>query len=478
METAAVIVRSKPGGKAGANGSGEMRERHLASWTLLAALLGCVGCGAVSGRSEDASVIPGSTGGTGGTGGTADGAGTGGTIDAAEPGDDTAGNDGSAGSGGAGGATGDGPPGTGTVPICGNGVIEQGEQCDPPGTCPTACPNHGCTTFTLQGLASACTAICVESGKQTACTSNDGCCPAGCTANEDNDCLAVCNNGVKEGKETCDPLSSCPASCPPQGCQLRKLVNAASCAAECVNDRLQTTCASGDGCCPPGCNSTNDNDCKVVCGNGVVEKGETCDPASSCPTSCPAMGCQLRKLANPGSCQAACENAGMQQMCAGGDGCCPAGCNSTNDSDCPPKCDNGVVEAGETCEPVSECQRRQMTCQSDQNTIRTGKGNPAACTFECAASPRPCGPGDGLCPSGCSVDPDCLPRPTNCTLIQFCHNPNQPNQNQLICTTNLDARCTDAERIAECAREAVTVCGQGHARPIIYRPPIGGRGSE
>jgi hypothetical protein len=310
------------------------------------------------------------------------------------------------------------------------------------------------------------------------CVPDDGCCPAGCTAAQDNDCLAVCGNGVKEGKETCDPLSSCPTSCPAQGCQLRKLVNGGTCQAQCEDAGKQTACMSGDDCCPPGCNSTNDTDCDAVCGNGVKEKGEACDPPSSCPTSCPPMGCQLRELVNAGTCQATCQNAGMQQACASGDGCCPANCNNTNDSDCSPKCGNGVVEAGESCEPVAECQRQQGACQSDQNTIRAGSGDPNACTFRCAASPRACGPGDGVCPSGCGADPDCLPRPASCTHIQFCHKTTPPNQNMLICITNDDARCTDAERVAECAREATTVCGQGHARPIVYSPPIAGRGTD
>jgi hypothetical protein len=434
---------------------------------FLAVLVGCVGCGAVSGFGDDGAVAP-----TGASdGGVGDGSGP-------APTDAPVASDGTVGSGGAEDTASGGALDASGGASCGNGVVEPGESCDPPGTCPTECPNHGCTTFRLDGRATACTAVCVESGKQAACVPDDGCCPAGCTANQDNDCLAVCDNGVKEGKETCDPLSSCPASCPAQGCQLRKLVNPGTCAAVCVNDRLQTSCASGDGCCPAGCDSTNDKDCDVVCGNGIKEKGETCDPPSSCPTSCPPMGCQLRELVKGGTCQAACQSAGMQQACVGGDGCCPAECNSSNDSDCPPRCGNGVVERGETCEPVAECQRRQTACQSDQNTIRTGKGDPNACTFECGASPRACGPGDGACPSGCSVDPDCLPRPTDCVHIQFCHKPTQPNQNLLICITNDDPRCTDSERVAECARDATTVCGQDHARPIVYSPPIGGRGTD
>ena len=79
-------------------------------------------------------------------------------------------------------------------PQCGNGVLEAAEQCDPRGTCPTVCPNRGCTTFALEGSAATCSAICVETGKLTACTSDDGCCPPGCSSSEDRDCLAICDN--------------------------------------------------------------------------------------------------------------------------------------------------------------------------------------------------------------------------------------------------------------------------------------------
>jgi hypothetical protein len=169
-----------------------------------------------------------------------------------------------------------------SAPVCGNGTIESGEECDPPGSCPTACPNQGCTRFVLEGSAEKCTARCQDMGQQTSCLPGDGCCPTSCNATNDSDCAIKCDNGVREGQETCDPLSSCPTACPPQGCQLRRLINAGICMAACTNDRQQTACMNGDGCCPSACNSTNDSDCQPRCGNGVVENGESCDPVSQC----------------------------------------------------------------------------------------------------------------------------------------------------------------------------------------------------
>jgi hypothetical protein len=235
-----------------------------------------------------------------------------------------------------------GPPPVGTdaqtsIPAsCGNSVVETGEECDPPGTCPATCANQGCTRFVLQGSASQCNARCVEAGKITACASGDSCCADGCFATNDAECAAKCDNGMKEGSETCDPLATCPTGCPAMGCQLRKLVNVGTCAAACVDDRKQTTCVSSDGCCPAGCDSTNDGDCPARCGNSVLENGETCDP-------------------------------------------------------------------------VSQCNARRMACASDRNVIRAPSGDAASCTFVCGETARACGPSDGECPNGCDSgrDGDC-----------------------------------------------------------------------
>jgi hypothetical protein len=107
--------------------------------------------------------------------------------------------------------------------------------------------------------------------------------------------------------------------------------------------------ATADGCCPASCTATTDADC-AGCGNGRLDPGETCDPASACPSSCPQIQCQLFSLMNAGTCQAACVSSGTETACVNGDGCCPSGCSSVSDSDCAAACGNGVVEPGERCD--------------------------------------------------------------------------------------------------------------------------------
>jgi hypothetical protein len=84
-------------------------------------------------------------------------------------------------------------------------------------------------------------------------------------------------------------------------------------------------CGPADGCCPAtGCGANADPDCPGVCGNGILEVGEACDPRPE--TSCV-------KTIGGGACtDSAC--AAGSDSCASGDSCCPYGCGSANDSGC------------------------------------------------------------------------------------------------------------------------------------------------
>jgi hypothetical protein len=74
--------------------------------------------------------------------------------------------------------------------LCGNGALDDGEQCDTaitsgPNACPTSCGGDSCSPRSLQG--SACGAHCVQlPGPGN--VDGDGCCAAGATVNDDDDC--------------------------------------------------------------------------------------------------------------------------------------------------------------------------------------------------------------------------------------------------------------------------------------------------
>ncbi len=103
---------------------------------------------------------------------------------------------------------------------------------------------------------------------------------------------------------------------------------------------------------------------------------------------------------------AACE----QRACVSGDACCPSACNSLSDGDCQPSCGNDVVEVGESCDPVANCETASVQCVSDAEQVRSPSGSVNACIFTCTVQPRACSmTSDGHCPASCRYlnDVDC-----------------------------------------------------------------------
>jgi hypothetical protein len=326
--------------------------------------------------------------------------------------------------------------------LCGNGVLDTGESCDrtiaagaagaSPAT-PAACnDNNACTVDRLLS-AGTCSARCAHA--PIAVFEPDGCCPPGANALMDADCPAVCGNRVVDEKETCDkalPAGSpgaCPATCPvlPRGCQ-RSVANgsADACTARCDIETIKL-CQSGDGCCPAACNRRNDDDCPSVCGNAVLESGESCDwaiPAGN-PGACSFLcddgnACTADvTLGRTSDCSRACRHTNIL-ACRSGDGCCPQGCSAGTDPDCrPAECGDRIVQAGETCDPPSSC---PSECIDDGDPCTFGRllGDARTCTARCAHMEITMCTGtttDRCCPVGClpGTDVDCgvpPPRPT------------------------------------------------------------------
>ena len=298
-------------------------------------------------------------------------------------------------------------------PTCGNGVVEKGETCDLPSSCPTSCDDgNACTIDHMTGSSANCNVACSHTSITT-CVGSDGCCPAGCNANKDSDCSPTCGNGVVEKGETCDLPSSCPTSCNDgNACTIDHMTGSrANCNVACTHTAI-TTCVAGDGCCPAGCNANSDSDCAPKCGNGVVERGETCDPKSSCPTSCDDKNaCTVDQMTgSSATCNVACTHTAIT-TCGAADGCCLAKCNANTDPDCSPTCGNGAVEKGETCDPPASC---PTNCDdNDPCTIDQMTGSSANCNVVCTHTSKGCSLAstDKCCPVGCNAntDLDCSP---------------------------------------------------------------------
>lgn len=197
---------------------------------------------------------------------------------------------------------------------CGDGVIGPGESCDPPGKCPSArscATQEACLVGMYSGRADNCTARC-ELRVIEDCRSEDGCCPPGCTPNNDSDCTApmTCGNGTvdESAGETCEGRD-CPTRCDDSmACTLDLLTgSAATCTARCMNPPI-TQPENGDMCCPPGANAQSDSDCPPVCGNGVPEPGEECDGGDLCTEACRVITPQQRQcLALPTTASPQCQ---------------------------------------------------------------------------------------------------------------------------------------------------------------------------
>ncbi len=362
--------------------------------------------------------------------------------------------------------------------VCGNGVLELGEECDlgiqagDPGSCPTDCEDADpCTLDSLYDPGT-CRARCVHTIIDRP-ADGDGCCPAGADATIDSDCEPICGNGVVEPGERCDTGITWPdfGSCPtqPSDCDdglacTQDTLEGATCLAECVHTDV-TSCQDNDGCCPAGCTDSNDADCNL-CGNGILDAGESCDTAiasgnrGACPTSCDdGDPCTVDTLLAPGTCDATCVYEPPPCDLNNGDGCCPPGCNANTDQDCESVCGNAVLEPGELCDtgiPSGDAGACPTSCNDgDACTQDTLQGQD--CQTECLFEPiTSCTPGDGCCPAGCGLVqdngdtdcPGCGNGITEGSLGEECDDGNRENNDS--CTTsctnnygNVGDPCTD-----------------------------------
>jgi len=235
--------------------------------------------------------------------------------------------------------------------ICGNGQVEPGEQCEPPnqGNCDENCQIKDDTVCGNQIL---------EAGED---------CDDGCLSGTPN----VCEQGIDDG-DGCSYLCKSEKECV---CGNDIVENAQTGKPNCSEECDDGNWDNGDGC---------DWECKLeaVCGNGVVEPGEQCEPPNegNCNADCIIIG------------DPECGNGIKEgtEQCDDGNLIPNDGCDENCEIECenPPcvgmECGNGIVEE----ENDEEC---------DDGNTENGDGCNDSCKFE-----DPC-PG-ACCPSPCCGD--------------------------------------------------------------------------
>jgi fibro-slime domain-containing protein len=349
----------------------------------------------------------------------------------------------------------------GCQPLCGDGLVRGTEQCDD--------ANHvsgdGCSSGCRVEPFYAC-----DAGQPSSCSSSIACgngtidpgeicdppgtngCAAGCKSFvPDTAAPPVCGNSVIEQNETCDPPNGnqgCSAACAVQNGWTCPQAGVCYRNPYCGDGVVQKT--QGEDCDPPnttGCSATckalpgytcvglGPSTCqKPVCGNGTIEFGEQCDdgndtnPNDGCNTCklavgyvCPAEGVPCRARCGDGL------KLGTEQCDDGnkddGDGC-NAGCRVELGYDCPTpnaacvkaECGNHIVESGESCDGDSATVGTPPltaiagdgcgpTCQSEP-TIHVGP-NPTVditCGDGLKMATEQCDDGNKVSGDGCDKD--------------------------------------------------------------------------
>jgi hypothetical protein len=180
----------------------------------------------------------------------------------------------------------------------------------------------------------------------------------------------LCGDGLLSAGELCDIAipsgmpGACPSACASTDACWKAILGGRGCETSCI--LIAAACGAKDGCCAAQCNPGSDADCSGSCGDGVVDaaRGELCEtgPYAAASQRCPVAQdcvdtnpCSEDAISGSASnCNATCMHTPIATS-RSGDSCCPAGANANTDSDCLPRCGNGVREGSEACDGTSGC---------------------------------------------------------------------------------------------------------------------------
>ena len=325
-------------------------------------------------------------------------------------------------------------------PCCGNGFLEDGESCDPPGE--PAGPNGN----VCRDDCSVCGDGAVDSGES---------CDDGNTSDTDacrNDCTR-CGDGVVNGDEECDDgntnnLDNCRNDCTLPVC------------GDNITDAGETCDGTDDAICNTDCRPAGgDAEC-TCCGDGAVNGGEFCDDGNDsnlddCRNDCTACGDGI---------------VNGNEECDDGDDDNLDECRN----DCTlPECGDNIADPGETCDGTDDatcngdCRpaggAAECTCCGD-GTVNGGEfcddgdtDNTDACRNDCTACGDGIVNGDEECDDG---NADNLDECRNDCTLPVCGDNITDSFNDETCDGTDDATCNGDCRAAGGDAEC-TCCGDG-----------------
>ena len=440
-------------------------------------------------------------------------------------------------------------------PVCGNGVVEAGETCDDGNTvngdgCSATCQVETCTSSAQCNDSNPCTTDACVGGVCTHtavnCNDNNPCTTDGCDA-MNGACYhtPIAGCGPCMGDADCNDGNPCTSDfCQAGSCVHPNAPNGTACSDgnvcttgdACVNGNCTGTpknCDDGNACTTDTCDTmtgtcvhTTIPGCGgAVCGNGILESGETCDDGNvvngdGCSSTCQSETCvngstQSCYTGPPATLGVGVCRAGTQTCSGGVWGACtgqvtPSAetCNGLDDN-----C-NGTVDDGLgtiTC-GTGACQRTVPACVSGApNTCTPGAPSPEICgngiddncngvvDEGCASSV--CGNGiveageqcddgntingDG-CTSTCTVQPgfQCTGSPSVCFTVcgdgliggtEQCDDANTTNGDgcSATCTVEAGYQCSGVPSVCTPVTYALTVTKSGAGAGTVTSTPAG-----
>lgn len=266
-------------------------------------------------------------------------------------------------------------------------------------TCGVSCDDrNACTVDTTQTDADCSTSCRYEI--ETQCVAGDGCCPTGCTTDNDGDC----------GMPNTDPM--CTASCQPSSDSCYAVVTSrdnTGCVVGCDYAPI-TTCVGGDGCCPSGCSFDTDSDCEEPANNDNNANNQN----NCTPQTCGGLGAVCGSLADGCGGTLSCGSCSTGQECTP-DGQCVEereGCDPNQPGVCPANAPYCVMSSCVACIGDADCMNSEICIDGFCADSPDCTVNPGACPtgYDCVS-------GNCELPTGQACDPQ---DPVSCPQGTFC----------------------------------------------------------